>query len=66
MYVCNVRMYVCRQKLDLAIAEGRLKILIVALQGHLFFGNIQSVVEKIQGYLPVVILADVCMYVCMY
>eukprot|EP01036_Dinobryon_divergens_P029461 gene29461-38559_t len=40
------------QKLDLAIAEGRLKIVIVALQGHLFFGNIQTVVEKIQGYLP--------------
>jgi len=41
-----------RQKLDLAISEGRLKILIVALQGHLFFGNIQTVVDRIQSYLP--------------
>jgi MFS superfamily sulfate permease-like transporter len=29
-----------------------MKILIVALQGHLFFGNIQTVVERIRSYLP--------------
>lgn len=54
--ILSIKNFTCifssRQKLDLAIEEGRLKILIVALQGHLFFGNIQSVVEKIQRYLP--------------
>eukprot|EP01038_Epipyxis_sp_PR26KG_P004185 gene4185-5956_t len=40
-----------RRTLDENISSGKIRILVIAMQGHLFFGNIQNVVRIIQGYL---------------